>query len=56
MTDEEIELSIQDFRVFLKHCWIHLRLPRPTRMQYYMAEYLQEGHRRLQLQALRRNR
>lgn len=53
MTDEEIELSIQDFRVFLKHCWIHLRLPKPTRMQFYMADYLQEGHRRLQLQALR---
>ena len=53
MTEKEIELSIQDFRVFLKHCWKHLRLPQPTRMQYYIADYLQQGHTRSQLEALR---
>ena len=53
MTPEEIQACIQDFRVFLKHTWIHLRLPPPTRMQYYIADYLQQGHRRSQLQALR---
>lgn len=56
MTDKEIERSIQDFRVFLTHCWKHLRLPQPTRMQLYIAEYLQGGHKRSQLEALRRNR
>lgn len=53
MTQAEIEASIQDFRVFLKHLWTHLRLPPPTRMQYYIADYLQQGHKRSQLEALR---
>lgn len=50
---QEIELAIKDFKVFLKLVWEHLRLPSPTRMQYYIADYLQEGHRRSQLEALR---
>jgi hypothetical protein len=53
MEQDEIERSIKDFKVFLKHTWEHLRLPRPTRMQYYIADYLQEGHKRSQLEALR---
>lgn len=53
MTEQEIEQSIQDFRVFLKHTWKHLRLPQPTRMQLYIADYLQQGHARSQLEALR---
>lgn len=53
MTQEEIQLSIKDFKVFLKHTWKHLRLPPPTRMQYYIADYLQSGHKRSQLEALR---
>lgn len=53
MTEEETRKSIQDFKVFLKHTWSHLRLPSPTRMQYYIADYLQEGHKRSQLEALR---
>lgn len=53
MTEEETKKSIQDFKVFLKHTWSHLRLPSPTRMQYYIADYLQEGHKRSQLEALR---
>lgn len=48
-----IELAIQDFRYFLKETWSHLRLPPPTRMQLYIADYLQEGHKRSQLEALR---
>lgn len=55
MNDNEIELAIQDFRYFLKVTWEHLRLPPPTRMQLYIADYLQEGHKRSQLEALRRN-
>lgn len=53
MTEKEIQMAIQDFRVFLKFTWAHLRLPAPTRMQYYIADYLQEKHKRSQLEALR---
>lgn len=50
---KEIHLAITDFKVFLKLTWEHLRLPSPTRMQYYIADYLQEGNKRSQLEALR---
>lgn len=53
MNQDEIKASIKDFKVFLKYTWEHLRLPPPTRMQYYIADYLQEGHKRSQLEALR---
>ena len=53
MEQKDIKLAIKDFKVFLRLTWEHLRLPPPTRMQYYMAEYLQEGHTRSQLEALR---
>jgi len=53
MNQQETKASIQDFKVFLKYTWLHLRLPPPTRMQYYIADYLQEGHKRSQLEALR---
>ena len=53
MEQHEIKAAIQDFKVFLKLTWEHLRLPAPTRMQYYIADYLQEGHKRSQLEALR---
>lgn len=53
MDSKELELCIKDFKVFLKHTWEHLRLPAPTRMQYHIADYLQEGHKRSQLEALR---
>ena len=39
---EELELAIQDFRVFLRIVWKHLRLPKPTRMQLHIAHYLQK--------------
>lgn len=53
MDQNEIRLAIKDFKVFLKLTWEHLRLPAPTRMQYHIADYLQEGHKRSQLEALR---
>lgn len=53
MNQQETKACIQDFKVFLKYTWLHLRLPPPTRMQYYIADYLQEGHKRSQLEALR---
>ena len=53
MNQQETKACIQDFKVFLKYTWLHLRLPPPTRMQFYIADYLQEGHKRSQLEALR---
>ena len=49
----DVQLAIQDFRYFLAEVWNHLRLPKPTRMQLYIAEYLQKPMKRRQLQALR---
>jgi hypothetical protein len=53
MNEKEIQLAINDFKFFLKVTWEHLRMPQPTRMQYHIADYLQEGHKRSQLEALR---
>ena len=53
MNNDEAVQAIQDFKVFLRITWKHLRLPPPTRMQYYIADYLQEGLKRSQLEALR---
>lgn len=49
-TSEEL---VNDFRKFLIYCWWYLRLPRPTLMQIHIADFLQEGYMRMQLQALR---
>lgn len=46
-------MALKDFKVFLKITWGHLRLPEPSRLQYEMANYLQENHPRSVLQALR---
>ena len=42
-----------DFRNFLYIAWKHLALPPPTPIQYDIAEYLQEGPKRLIIQAFR---
>jgi len=42
-----------DFRFFLTAVWTHLALPQPTRAQLCIAEYLQTGPKRLQIQAFR---
>ena len=42
-----------DFRFFLTAVWTHLALPTPTRAQLCIAEYLQHGPKRLQIQAFR---
>ena len=47
------EELLNDFRKFLIYCWWYLNLPKPTRMQLEIADFLQEGHSRMQLQALR---
>jgi hypothetical protein len=42
-----------DFRFFLTAVWTHLGLPTPTRAQLCIAQYLQDGPKRLQIQAFR---
>ena len=42
-----------DFRYFLTAVWTHLTLPPPTRAQLCIADYLQNGPKRLQIQAFR---
>ena len=43
----------QDFKLFLQALWSQLDLPSPTRAQYAIADYLQNGPKRLQIQAFR---
>ena len=43
----------QDFKLFLQALWTQLDLPSPTRAQYAIADYLQHGQKRLQIQAFR---
>ena len=42
-----------DFKLFLQALWAELDLPSPTRAQYAIADYLQHGPKRLQVQAFR---
>ena len=42
-----------DFKLFLQALWAQLDLPSPTRAQYAIADYLQHGPKRLQIQAFR---
>ena len=52
MTD--VLTSLQgDFKLFLQALWTQLDLPSPTRAQYAIADYLQHGPKRLQIQAFR---
>jgi hypothetical protein len=47
------QLLHTDFKVFLTAIWAELGLPEPTRAQYAIADYLQHGPKRLQIQAFR---
>ena len=50
----ELDQKIRnDFRAFLTLVWRELDLPRPTRAQLAIAEYLQHGPKRLQISAFR---
>jgi hypothetical protein len=50
----EIDKKIrEDFRAFLTLVWRELDLPRPTKAQLSIAEYLQHGPKRLQISAFR---
>ena len=48
-----LDLIQADFKVFLQALWGQLDLPSPTRAQYAIADYLQHGPKRLQIQAFR---
>ena len=48
-----LELLRDDFKLFLQALWAQLDLPNPTRAQYAIADYLQHGPKRLQIQAFR---
>ena len=51
---QELDAKIrEDFRVFLTLVWRELGLPKPTRAQLAIAEYLQHGPKRLQISAFR---
>ena len=52
LTELEAKLK-EDFRVFLTLVWRELSLPKPTRAQLSIAEYLQHGPKRLQISAFR---
>jgi len=52
MTDVVTALQ-DDFKLFLQALWEQLDLPSPTRAQYAIADYLQNGPKRLQIQAFR---
>ena len=52
MTDILTALQ-DDFKLFLQALWEQLDLPSPTRAQYAIADYLQNGPKRLQIQAFR---
>ena len=51
--DNVVEALQGDFKLFLQALWGQLDLPSPTRAQYAIADYLQHGPKRLQIQAFR---
>ena len=50
---KEIEPSIKNFKNFLYLAWQHLNLPNPTPIQYDIADYLQNGSKRIVIEAFR---
>jgi hypothetical protein len=50
---DTLRLLQGDFKLFLQALWAELDLPSPTRAQYAIADYLQHGPKRLQIQAFR---
>lgn len=49
----DLHLLQSDFKLFLQALWNQLDLPSPTRAQYAIADYIQYGPKRLQIQAFR---
>ena len=51
--ENPLEALQSDFKLFLTALWEQLDLPPPTRAQFAIADYLQYGPKRLQIQAFR---
>lgn len=49
-TDQD---PLRDFRKFLFACWQHLNLPKPTDVQYDIARHIQNGEKRIIVEAFR---
>ena len=52
-SQQAIDPRLKDFRNFLFLVWKHLNLPKPTPVQDDIAQYLQDGPRRIVIQAFR---
>ena len=50
---EEIPTKLKDFRNFLYLVWKHLSLPRPTPIQFDIANYIQSNNKRIVINAFR---
>jgi len=50
---EKIPTKLKDFRNFLYLVWKHLALPRPTQVQYDIANFVQSNHKRIVINAFR---
>ena len=50
---KEIEPQLKNFKNFLYLAWKHLNLPDPTPIQYDIADYLQNGSKRIVIEAFR---
>ena len=51
---QQLEAKLKDdFKIFLSLVWRELDLPKPTRAQLAIADYLQHGPKRLQISAFR---
>lgn len=51
--NDSVDPRLKDFRNFLHLVWRHLGLPKPTPVQYDIAQHLQTGPRRMVIQAFR---
>ena len=50
---EKIPTKLKDFRNFLYLVWKHLALPRPTQVQYDIANFIQSNEKRIIINAFR---
>jgi len=49
----ELPAQVKDFRNFLYLCWKHLNLPKPTPVQFDIADYIQAKQKRIIIEAFR---
>jgi hypothetical protein len=51
--EEKLKLLMKDFKYFLYFVWDFLELPKPSKVQYDMADFLQDNNSRRMIQAYR---